>query len=126
SFRFVSDMGRPQTEDPTADDYVSASTTGDADIVLRFETKGNRRPFQPTLLVDVRNGSLRQGDSIEIVLGDTSGGSRGWRQQTFVETPFPVCVAVDPLGTHDYRELPRPVGWNVVPTALHRYVLNAP
>jgi hypothetical protein len=119
-------MGVLQTTDPRADNYVSAGTSGAADIELSAERKGSRRPFQRTLRIDVRNGGLGEGEEITLVLGDTAAGSRGWRQQTFVETPFPIRVAVDPFGTHLYRELPRDLGWDVVAGPVARYVLNVP
>jgi hypothetical protein len=126
SFRFVSDMGTLQTHDPEADDHVSAATTGAADIELSSERKGSRRPFQRTLRVNVRNASLAAGDEVTLVLGDRLGGGRGWRQQTYVEHPFPIRVAVDPLGTHRYVELPYDLGWPIHPGPAARYVLNAP
>jgi hypothetical protein len=126
AFRFVSDMGRLQADQPEEDDYVTASTSGAATIELRFERKGTLRPFQPTLFVHVRNATLQEGDRVELVLGDCSGGSRGWRQQTFVEKPFPVRVGVDPLGTHHYQELPTDLGWDVIPGAAARTVINVP
>ena len=126
AFRFVSDMGRLQSGDPEADDYVSATTSGPAEIQVQVEPKATVRPFQRTVFFHCRKATLSEGDTIDIVLGDTSGGSRGWRQQTYFETPFPVRVSVDPLGTHDYQELPRDLGWNIVPGPAARYVLNAP
>lgn len=126
AFRFVSDMGTLQSNDPTADHYVSASTSGRADIEVQVERKATTRPFQRTVFCHCRNATLAEGDTVDIVLGDRSGGSRGWRQQTYVETPFPVRVAVDPLGTHAYQELPRDVGWDIVPGPVARYVLSTP
>jgi hypothetical protein len=126
SFRFVSDMGTLQTHDPAADHHASATTTGAADIELSSERKGSRRPFQRTLRVNVRNASLAAGDEVTLVLGDRRGGGRGWRQQTYVEHPFPIRVAVDPLGTHRYAELPYDLGWPIHPGPAARFVLNAP
>ena len=126
SFRFVSDMGTLQTDDPAADHYASASTTGAADIEMTSERKGSRRPFQKTLRLNIRNAGLAEGDEVTVVLGDTAGGGRGWRQQSYAESPFPVRIAVDPFGTHLYRELPRDLGWPIHPGPPARYVLNVP
>lgn len=126
AFRFVSDMGVFQLDDPTAPNFVTASTTGRATIELQAERKGTVRPFQRTLLVHVRNATLAEGETIDVVLGDRRGGSPGWRQQTYLESPFPVRVSVDPLGTHDYQELPYDLGWNIIPGVADRYVVNAP
>ena len=43
-----------------------------------------------------------------------------------METPFPVRIAVDPFGTHLYRELPRDLGWDIRPGPAARYLLNVP
>ena len=126
AFRFVSDVAQLQTADPRGDNYVSATTSGRADIELKVERKGTRRPFQRTLFVHARNGALVEGDEITLQLGDATAGGRGWRQQTHVETPFPVRIGVDPFGTHEYAELPRDIGWNIIPGTLARYVVNTP
>jgi hypothetical protein len=126
AFRFVSDAGILQPTDPAADDYVTATTSGRAALELQSERKGTVRPFQRTLFVHVRKATLAQGDTVDLVMGDRSGGSPGWRQQTYVEAPFPVRVAVDPLGTHDYHELPFDLGWDIVPGPAARYVVNVP
>ncbi len=126
SFRFVSDAGSLQMHDSSADNFVSATTTGEADLELQFERKGSRRPFQRTLRITVRNAGLFEGDEVELVLGDRSGGGRGWRQQTFVETPFPIRIAVDPFGSHLYQPLPRDLGWNILPARSVRFILVTP
>lgn len=126
AFRFVSDVGVLQVTDPEAPNFVTASTNGRATIELQPERKGTIRPFQRTLLVHVRNATLSEGETVDVVLGDRSGGSPGWRQQTYYEAPFPVRVSVDPLGTHEYQELPYDLGWNIVPGPAHRFVVNVP
>ena len=126
AFRFVSDAGVLQATDPAADDFVSATTSGRATIELQPERKGTVRPFQRTLFVHVRNASLAEGETVDLVLGDRSHGSRGWRQQTYFEAPFPVRIAVDPLGTHDYHGLPHDLGWPIVPGEADRWVVNVP
>ncbi|MFO7544121.1 MAG: DUF3604 domain-containing protein [Trueperaceae bacterium] len=126
AFRFVSDMGVLQITDPAAPNFVTASTNGRATIELQPERKGTVRPFQRTLMVHVRNATLAEGETVDVVLGDRSGGSQGWRQQTYYEAPFPVRVSVDPLGTHDFQELPYDLGWNIVAGPADRFVVNAP
>ena len=51
----------------------------------------------------VRHGSLAAGDTIEIVYGDTTGGSRGFRTGLHRMDPSPVLTAVDHRGTGWFR-----------------------
>jgi hypothetical protein len=69
AFRFATDMGFPQTNDSRADDYVTASTSGTAELELVADRKATFRPFQRTLLVNVRS-ALMPGDTLDICLGD--------------------------------------------------------
>ncbi|MEX2534574.1 MAG: DUF3604 domain-containing protein [Trueperaceae bacterium] len=126
AFRFVSDAGQLQAADPKADNYISASTNGTADLEVQIEKKGSVRPFQRTVFVHVRNATLQEGDWVDVVLGDVSRRSRGWRQQTYFEKPFPVRFSVDPLGTHEYQTLPFDLGWDIQPGPAARFLIHPP
>ncbi|MCL4744795.1 MAG: DUF3604 domain-containing protein [Burkholderiaceae bacterium] len=126
--RFASDMGRLQFADPAGWNYVSAEASNGAVLELRFDQKGNVRPWDKTLLIRVQRGFMREGDTITVRLGDTRGGSPGLRMQTFTEATFEFKVLVDPFATYNYIELPQqptiavlagpPVGWKaLLPTA---------
>lgn len=126
SFRRVSDFAALQFDDPRADNYVTAHTRPGLRLSLDFQRKGNVRPFQKTLFIHVQDGSLAEGEEITVVFGDRSGGSRGWRIQTFVEEPFPFRVEADPFGTHDYVVMLDQPGFDICPGAPHRYQPNVP
>ncbi len=53
---------------------------------------------------------MRPGDTITVVLGDTSGGSPGYRMQTFSETAFEFRILADPCATGTFL----PVGSGTV------------
>ncbi|TMH16073.1 MAG: DUF3604 domain-containing protein, partial [Betaproteobacteria bacterium] len=93
--RFASDAGRPQFNDPKGWNYVTAEASNGAVLELRYEQKGNIRPWDRTLLIRVQRGFLREGDTITVRLGDTRGGSPGLRMQTFHEPTFEFKVLVD-------------------------------
>ncbi|MEX2540899.1 MAG: hypothetical protein WD314_03795, partial [Trueperaceae bacterium] len=63
ALRFVSDAGNLQASDADADNFISASTNGSADLEVQVERKGTVRPFQRTVFVHVRNATLQEGDS---------------------------------------------------------------
>lgn len=115
AWRWASDWGKPQATEPTAANYVTATTSGPATLGLRFETKGFRRPWQRCLTVDVFDDSLAEGDTITIAFGDRSEGSPGMTAQTFVETSFEFKVIVDCHGAGWFAELPRNPELRVVP-----------
>lgn len=113
---------RLQASDPKDDNYVSSRCSRDG-IALRtwveFEPGPgplvkNHRPgldgrlgrYIYVVRVWVMNGDLEQGDSISIVYGDTSQGSRGMQAGIISTPPEPVLVAVDLRGDGDFRVHP--------------------
>ncbi|MFC1978528.1 DUF3604 domain-containing protein [Chloroflexota bacterium] len=106
AWRHASNWGRPQTQDPSAPDYLTAYTSGNARLSARFDPRGYIRPWRPAVVVDVQDDSLREGDKIVIVYGDRSGGGPGSRVQTFVEETFEFRVLVDSFGGGLFVQLP--------------------
>lgn len=104
--RFASDMGRTQFTDPAGWNYVTAEASNGAVLELRYDMKGNVRPWDKTLLIRVQRGFLREGETITVRLGDPRGGCPGMRLQTFSEPTFEFKVLVDPFATYNYVELP--------------------
>lgn len=104
--RFASDMGKPQFTDPKGWNYVSAEASNGAVLELRYDQKGNLRPWDKTLSIRVQRGFLREGDTITVRLGDTRQGSPGMRIQTFSEPTFEFKVLVDAFATYNFVELP--------------------
>jgi hypothetical protein len=129
-WRFATDMGKPQFDDPTAPNYTTAEASNGAVLELRFDQKGNYRPWDKTLLIRVQRGFLREGDRITIRYGDPRRGSPGLRVQTCCEETFEFKVLVDAFATYHYVELPQsptiavvpgdPVLWEAVLPTLRR------
>ncbi|MEA3401939.1 MAG: DUF3604 domain-containing protein [Armatimonadota bacterium] len=91
-----SDWTRPQAEDPGANEYVTASCSGDAQLSVCVP------PFseESSVVVDmaVAGAPLAAEDETTVVLGDTAGGGDGSTPQTFSQPakPFDVFVAEPP------------------------------
>ena len=103
AIRIVSDWGVPQFEDPSAEGYSSVTTDGPAKIRASWQRRAYVRPIAFALVLDIYDGSLYPGDTVTIVLGDTSGGSPGLRAQTYQESHFEFFVLVDPTNSTDPR-----------------------
>ena len=113
SFRLVGDWGRFQTGNPEAPNYISASTSGDARLIL--DVGRSYRPRNKSLDIRVAGGSLKEGETVRIAFGDTSRGSPGFLLQTFAESAFEFKVSVDPCATGHFVPLDTPLEIAVVP-----------
>jgi hypothetical protein len=98
-FRFASDQSNPQFDDPTAPGYTTVEASNGAVLEVRFDPKGNIRPWDRTLWIKVVRGYLCEGDRITIRFGDPRQGSPGMRLQTFCEDSFEFRVLADPIAT---------------------------
>jgi len=125
-FRFASDQSRPQFEDPARPNYTVVEASNDAVLEVRYDPKGNVRPWDRCLYIKVVRGFLRQGDTITVRFGVTDGGSPGMRLQTFCEDSFEFRVLVDPIATFNYQPLPEQPVIRLVPGAPERYVAVLP
>ena len=105
-YRFASDMGKPQFDDPGAPNYVTAEASNGAALDVRYDGKMNIRPWDKTLYIKVARGFLREGDRIVVRFGDPRQESPGMRLQTFCESTFEFRVLVDAIATYSYVELP--------------------
>jgi len=103
--RSVCDSERPQLRDPQAFGYTTVATTGDVRLIARYDDRGHIRPWRGALQIDVRDGSLREGDTITVIFGDRSGGGPGIRMQTFREAEHIFKVLVDCFGTGRFEEI---------------------
>jgi hypothetical protein len=106
AFRYAGDFGSPQFGIPSAPNYCSVSTTGNCRLEARWDPKGHTRPWGRALYLKVMGGYLDRGDRVKIVFGDDSGGSPGWRIQSFCEETFEFRTLVDPIATYEFKELP--------------------
>ncbi|MEX0694304.1 MAG: DUF3604 domain-containing protein [Rhodospirillales bacterium] len=104
--RRQADFGHPQFEDPAADNYatVRCSRPG-AHFETCFDPRGHKRPFNAVAVIRLAGGPLYPGDTVTVVLGDTSGGSRGLAVQSFPESASDFAVFLDPLSSGEYKRV---------------------
>jgi hypothetical protein len=126
AFRFASDFGTPQFDAPGRPDFCTVRTTGDCRIESRWDPKGHTRPWGLSLHLKVMGGFLDSGRQIIVTFGDRSGGSPGWRLQTFCEESFEFKTLVDPIATYEFKELPHSPTLRIVPGTPERAVCIAP
>lgn len=110
-----SDQGLFQHADPAGDNYVSISCSRPG---VWFETARKRLPTSsiehnsqtgaqtPPLVFELVEGALTKGDTIAITYGDRSGGSRGFKVQSYTNDFFPLPVYVDLEGKGNFFTLP--------------------
>ncbi len=126
-FRYAWDGGRFQVENPSGDDYVTVSSSRPATRFRVFwDTRGGRRPWMPALIIEIRDEPLAEGDTVTIRVGDTSGGSRGHRAQSFVESDFRWLMDVEAFESGSWVEVPGCPVCPVVSAAPEQLVLLAP
>ncbi len=113
--RFATDQTSPQFDDPAAPGYTTVVASNNAKLEVRYDPKGNVRPWDATLYIKVVNGFMKEGDTITIVYGERSGGSPGMRLQTFCEDTFEFRVLVDAIATYTYVPIPEQPTINIVP-----------
>lgn len=126
SWRFATDWGRPQFDDPAAPNYCALTTSGRATLEARFDTKAGVRPWRKSTVIDVLDDGLAEGDTITLTFGDTSGGSRGSRAQTFCEDTFEWRVQANPFATGLFILLPDPPEIEIVSGPATRLVCILP
>lgn len=110
-----SDHGPFQPDDPAGDNYVSISCSRPE---IRFETTRKRLPTTdiqhngqtgvqtPPLVFKLVEGTLTKGDIITLTYGDRSGGSRGFKVQSYTNDFFPLPLYVDLEGKGNFFTLP--------------------
>ncbi|MGE0701009.1 MAG: DUF3604 domain-containing protein, partial [Hyphomicrobiaceae bacterium] len=114
-FRFATDFGPAQLDDPQGAGYTTAEASNGAVLDLKWEFKRNIRPWSRSLYVGVAKHFLSPGDTITIRFGDRRFGSPGIRVQTYAESQFEFRVLVDAIATYDYVALPASPTIAVVP-----------
>jgi hypothetical protein len=124
--RFASDQTPPQLTDAEAPGYTTVEASNDAVLEVRYDPKGNLRPWDKTLHVKVVQGFLAPGERIVVRLGDRRQGSPGMRLQTFCEPTFEFRVLVDPIATCLYQPLPEQPTIAIVPGPPERWVAVLP
>ncbi|MBO6950225.1 MAG: DUF3604 domain-containing protein [Rhodospirillales bacterium] len=104
--RRQADFGQPQFDDPAQDNFttVTCSRKG-ARFETFFDPRGHKRPFNGVAVIRLAAEPLYPGDTVTIVFGDTSGGSRGLKVQSFPEAASDFAVFVDPLSSGEYKRV---------------------
>ena len=125
-FQCVCDFGALQFDRPADPNYCTVHTTGDCSVVPRWDPSGHVRPWTQALYLHVVFGHLGSGEQIQVVFGDRSQGSPGWRLQSFCQDVWELKTLVDPIGTYQFKELPQSPGIRIVPGAAVRAVCIAP
>ncbi|MCB2054722.1 MAG: hypothetical protein KDE35_10825 [Geminicoccaceae bacterium] len=124
--RFASDQSQPQLDDPKGWNYTTVEASNGAVLRVRFDSKGNVRPWDRTLEIRVVRGYLEAGDTIIVRFGDRREGSPGMRLQTFAEESFEFRVLVDPVATYVFQPLPEQPTIAIVPGEPHEWRLVLP
>jgi hypothetical protein len=124
--RYASDWQKPQFDRPAEPGYTTVSTSGQARLEPRFESKGHIRPWMKCLTLDVYDGTLAPGDPVTIVLGDRSQGSPGIRAQTFVESRHEFRILVDPTNACLVERIPSSPVFPVVASEATELVTIVP
>lgn len=125
-FRFASDQSNPQFTDPKAANYTTVEASNGAILEVRFDPKGNVRPWDRTLFIKVVRGFLSEGDEIVVKFGVTEFGSPGMRLQTFCEKTFEFRVLADPIATFNFQPLPVQPTISIVAGAPERFIAVLP
>jgi hypothetical protein len=125
SIRFVfhgaKDYSQPQSHDPAASGYVSASTSTGKSLSVVWAPFLNERPWFNTLEFQLIEGGLAPGDEIRVVLGDTSGGSPGFRLQTYCQDEFKFRALINPFSTQQFFPMAETPVIEIGPADPHRW-----
>lgn len=113
---------RLQTKDPKAENYITATTSNSGatircivederdEALIKHAKKsldGRSERYVFVVRVLVTGGTLSAGDSIKVVYGDTSGGSKGYWAAAVSVLPMPIMVALDHDGDSRFENVSR-------------------
>jgi len=126
AMRVASDCSSPQFDRPGDEGYTTAHTNADIKLKLSFSRTAHIRPWKPAITVSVADGALAPGDTITVIMGDTSGGGPGIRAQTFPESKFTYAVFVDCYGSGRYEMVEPSPHFRIVADRAARARIIAP
>jgi len=106
----MANHGPLQRDNPAGDHYVTVTCSNPKARIENataplFGMHGGYSG-RPLMVFKVADSPLVKGDTITITYGDRSGGSRGFRVQTYANDFFPLPVYVDIEGTGNFFMLP--------------------
>ncbi len=95
----MSTQGKYQIDDPKADNYVSAHSSNASakfkpTTKRKFGMHGSERFPSPNLAFELVEGRLTKGDTVTVVYGDQSGGSRGFKVHAISNDAFQIPLYV--------------------------------
>ena len=123
--RGATDWQEAQFSDPSAEGYSRVEYQGEAALHPSFSYKGHIRPYFWCITIDVSGAALAAGEIVELVLGETAGGSPGMRAQTFQQKRHEFGIEIDPTNSN----LPRrgdTLYLDVLPAEPQRLVVQVP
>lgn len=130
SVRFVfhgaKDYSTPQIRDPREPGYVTARSSAGTPVEVAWSPFLHERPWFNTLEAHLVQGGLSPGDEILVTLGDRSGGSPGFRLQTYCQDGFRFRALVNPFSSQQFFELPETPSIEIGPGPEHRWVAVLP
>ena len=108
---FMSNQGVYQTEDPSADNYITIQSSNPNVTFIRSDKPvsgmhGGFRGAAPSLAFEIQSGSLDTGQQLTLTYGDRSGGSKGFLVQTYSNDAFPLPLYLDPDANGNFYSLP--------------------
>src|SRR6266404_861467 len=134
ALRHVCQWSPPQTQDASLPGYTSVcASDGTSFSIAGWEDAPDTAdvfhcmfPWQHVIDIKPLDRSLVEGDRVEIVYGDRTGGGPGARVQTFEEASFAFRVYVDPSGAGEFLPLDPDLGIAIVGGEAIRLVLLTP
>jgi hypothetical protein len=122
-----------QNEDPNSVGYLSARASNNIPISVSVECSnwskrfmGQYFPWQNIVEVIVGKPGLKAGQTVEIVYGDKSGSSPGFKVQPFDEPSYVFKLYVDPLGKGEYLPLANNPAVEIVAAEPHKLTVLMP
>ena len=121
-----------QFEDPVGAGFTTVAVQSGhdsattAELALRYFRQGPFDPWQHHLELTVVRGRLAEGDTVVLICGDQSQGSKGWRVPTFRLRNLEFAVLIDPDRSDYWHRLPPMAGLSVVPGPPVRLIAIAP
>lgn len=122
TFHHSTDWESFQLDNPEASGYVSVELPDDVKYIKKLTNK-DACVFVHIILTE---GQLDEGDQIKIIIGDTSGGARGSRAQTWQQKDFYFFSMVDATGYGHYFEQPDPARIRITGGKAEKIIVYAP
>ena len=118
---------RPHSTHPRRLAYTTAQTDAECALELTVDSRDPMHRYEIAKVI-VRGGSLDEGESIVLRIGDTRGGSPGAVVISTVDLGVNIRVWADPDGSGTFRQIEgSPLLASVVPdTVPYRYVVTLP